>query len=177
MNIFIGPFINLYLFYNLKLTNLFGLFGGNHISYFNSFLFLDYKTWGYIFIALICAACIYLTINSPKHSIYLLSAFCICALFTLGVSMHERYILPLIPLMLIGYIYDNDNKYVYIAVIYTILSWFNQAMILFHLFFQNIVVFKVASFFSVVMFVCVLIFTCLKIMQYKNKNNKKAVLE
>lgn len=143
--------------------NLFGLFGGNHVSYLNGFLFLDYKTWGYIFIVVICIVCVYFTLRSTKHSIYLLGAFCICALFTLGVSMHERYILPLIPLMLIGYIYDNDKRFIYIAAIYTLLSWFDQDVILFRLFLNNSIAFKVASFISVAMFLGVLLFTIKKV--------------
>jgi Gpi18-like mannosyltransferase len=89
--------------------NLFGLHGGSFQPDTNRFLFMNYRIWGYIFIALTCIFCAYLVIKDYKNRrVFLLSAFCMASVFTLGVSMHERYIVPLVALVVISYIFSND---------------------------------------------------------------------
>ncbi len=153
--------------------NLFGLHGGSFRPYTNSFLFLNYKVWGYIFIGLICAFCAFLCVkNKDRKNVFLLSAFCIAAVFTLGLSMHERYIIPAITLLVMSSVYLDKKIITTLALAYTYLATINQCIILFDLFGGKIWTFRLWSGISTAVFVLFTIFVIHEIL--RNKEPKKA---
>ncbi len=149
--------------------NLFGLHGGSFKPYTNSFLFADYKTWGYIFIGIICAACVFLVLKDKKRrNIFLLSAFCMAAVFTLGVSMHERYVLSVAALIGISYIFTK-NKHALIAyILYSLLGVINQSIILFDLFGGKDITFRLFSGVSVIVFIYFAVYVIVDTVSNKN---------
>ena len=137
----------------MSALNLFGLHGGNAISDTASFLFMDYKTWGYIFIFVICIACAAFSFNKKHHLIYQLAAFCMASIYMFGVSMHERYILPVIALMLLAYVMDGDGRKLALTIVYSVLGSINQSMILFDLFGGRTSAFRLLSGLSLIIYV------------------------
>ena len=154
--------------------NLFGLAGGSFKPYTDSFLLLNYKIWGYIFIALICVAVAVMCVkNKKRRDIFILGAFCMAAIFTLGVSMHERYILPAIAFLAISLVFNKDRRAVIFTVLYTLLAVINQSIILFDLFGGKDWTFRLCSAISVAIFTTLTIYIVLKIFI---SNNKKVEL-
>lgn len=101
-----------YPYASIEAFNLFALFGGNWASVEGSFLFLTYGTWGTIFICASVLFTCFLYVRSRKesYSLCLCAAFLLCALFMLGQYMHERYILPALPLLLVAFIQSRDKR-------------------------------------------------------------------
>lgn len=144
--------------------NLFGLHGGSFQPDTDSFLFMNYKIWGYIFIGITCAFCAYLVVKDYKNKrIFLLSAFCMASVFTLGVSMHERYIVPLVALIVISYIFSDDKCAIVITMLYTITATINQCMIILDLFGGKVWTFKLFSGINVAIFILFAIYVVNKI--------------
>ena len=133
--------------------NLFGLHGGSFIPYTESFLFMDYRIWGYIFIGLVCIACAYLCIkDKEKGRVFMLGAFCVAGVFTLGLSMHERYILTALALLCVAAMYTQKKIPVIHILEYTLIGVINQCIILFDLFGGKTWTFKLFSGISVAVF-------------------------
>lgn len=148
-------------------VNLFGLHGGNGASDTAPFLLMTYKTWGYIFIAGICGACAVLSFHKRRENIYLLAAFCMISIFTLGISMHERYILPAIAFLLLAYIMDGDWRKLVMTFLYTLLGSINQLMIIFDLFGGRATTFRLMSGIAVALYG---IFLWVMISTYRRKD-------
>lgn len=148
--------------------NLFGLHGGSFIPDTNAFLFINYRVWGYIFIGLVCMLCAFLSIkNKERGNVFLLSAFCVAAVFTLGVSMHERYLLPAVGILAISMIYLKSEKPVMFTLAYTYLAVINQCIILFDLFGGKTWTFKLFSGISVTIFILFAIYTVYEVLRDK----------
>ena len=153
--------------------NLFGLAGGSFKPYTDGFLFLNYQIWGYIFIALICIiVAVMCAKNKNRRDTFMLGAFCMAAVFTLGVSMHERYILPAIAFMAISLVFYKDKRSVIFTLLYTLLAVINQSIILFDLFGGKEWTFRLCSGISVAIFILFAFYIVLKIF----KNNEKVEL-
>ena len=94
-----------------------GLLGGNWADV-NSMAFLTtYKNLGTLFIVLIIivAMGIYLAKREKKH-VFLLMAFMVAAVFTLGHEMHERYLVPAVGLLLFSAIIYRSRRLLVCAV-------------------------------------------------------------
>jgi Gpi18-like mannosyltransferase len=144
--------------------NLFGLHGGSFQPYTDGFLLLNYKVWGYIFIGLTCVGCAMLCYRNRKEkAVFLLAAFCIAAVFTLGVSMHERYILAGVPMIALSYIYMKRKPAVFLYLGYTFLAVINQSIILFDLFGGKTWTFRTWSGISVALFICLAVYVIVEV--------------
>ena len=133
--------------------NLFGLHGGSFIPYTERFLFMDYRIWGYIFIGLVCIASAYLCIKDKnKGHVFMLGAFCVTAVFTLGLSMHERYILLALALLCVAAVYSQKKIPIIHILAYTLIGTINQCIILFDLFGGKTWTFRLFSGISVAVF-------------------------
>ncbi|MCK5128710.1 MAG: DUF2029 domain-containing protein [Clostridiales bacterium] len=156
--------------------NLFGLHGGSFKLDTNQFLFLNYRIWGYIFIGLSCGFCAYLSVKNYKHrQVFLLSAFCMAAIYTLGVSMHERYILPVIALLAVSYIYQKDKESIILIVLYTTTATVNQCMIIFDLFGGQTRFFRLFSGINVAIFIFFVFYIIKKIVLRYPKENQETL--
>ena len=103
-----------YPYASVEAFNLFALIGGNWRSIEEVPFLFSYEVWGYIGIALSVAASIFLyhagRKKGQKGILLLAAAFLICALFTIGLYMHERYIFPALLLLLLAGLYYNDRR-------------------------------------------------------------------
>lgn len=103
-----------YPYASIEAFNLFALFGGNWKPIGEELFLFSYEVWGYIGIVLSVAAAIWLFAAGRKKGqkgiLLFAAAFLICALFTIGLYMHERYIFPAMLLLLLSGLYYNDRR-------------------------------------------------------------------
>lgn len=124
--------INFYPYATLNAFNLFALMGANFAQSTGSFLFLNYQTWGMIFIVLICAAVVVLQYKSrERRPLFDISAFLVISVFMLSHAMHERYILPACVLLIFAYVYSRDRTTLLFAAAFSVLALINQMVTLY----------------------------------------------
>jgi Gpi18-like mannosyltransferase len=112
--------IGSYNFITLNSANIYGMFGLNWEPISTVKLGLSLGTWGIIGLGLAVALYFVLSfINRNNKNIFMLTAMLITGIYTLGLKMHERYIFPVIAILLIAYIYDNKKS---ILVKFSIMS-------------------------------------------------------
>lgn len=106
--------------------NLWAMFGLNWHEQTEVGLGLQYSTWGAIFIVLIVAACLvfcYLSRkkqNGEKYFFY--GAFVGLGFFTLSVRVHERYMFPVLILLLLAYLYKPRKNILYAFLLLTLVA-------------------------------------------------------
>ena len=114
----IGKYAETFSSYNyasLNVFNLFNMFGGSFIDMYESFLFLNFAAWGWIFMSVaIISACIAVYITKDKTKIYLIIAAYLFAVVMLGVKMHERYWFAVVIFGFIYYIISGEKKLFFI---------------------------------------------------------------
>lgn len=102
-----------YQYASIEAFNLPALLGGNWKSVDMRVLGLPYRLWGSIFIILSVLACCTLYAISKKRgkgALYLTGALMLMLIFTLGHYMHERYMTPVLMLLIVAYIYCRDRR-------------------------------------------------------------------
>lgn len=118
-----------YPYASVNAYNFWGLLGKNWTPQEEIFLGLTYKSWGYIgiFLAFILTVFVwYQNIRKKKtNNYFLLSAIFVFTVFTFSVRMHERYLFPVIVLLLFAYIYDRDKKLLVINLIISMVNFLN----------------------------------------------------
>jgi len=128
----VGSTANHFGYTSLNAFNLYTLFGGNYKVVTEKFFLFSYQTWGYIFIVLSSLISVFLVFyNRKKQMMFLIAAFMIGAVFTLGHGMHERYILPLPILIFFAYIYNKDSRLMNLGILYTVFALLSQMAVLF----------------------------------------------
>ena len=124
--------IGFYPYASLNAFNLFALVGANFAYSTDSFLFLNYQTWGMIFLVLICVAVIFLQWKTrAQRPLFDLSAFLIMSVFMLMHAMHERYILPACICLIFAYLYSRDKTTLFFAAAFSVSALFNQMVTLY----------------------------------------------
>jgi len=105
--------IGSYAYASIEAFNFFALFGGNWKAVASPFLGASYQFWGTVFIVLsvLSAAAIYLK-GYKKHggALYLSAAYMLTMIFTFGHYMHERYLFPVLFLLLAAYVMERDRR-------------------------------------------------------------------
>lgn len=92
---------------------------------------LTYEALGTMMILYICALCIGLfLLRGEMPMLPVFAAAILMLLFSCGTMMHERYLLPAIILMLLGFITTKDKRLLYLMVLTTIASFINIACVL-----------------------------------------------
>jgi Gpi18-like mannosyltransferase len=121
-----------YNYASINAFNLYALVGGNWANNLVNFLFLNYKTWGIIFLVIICAAIFILQWKTREQRPYFdLSAFLIISVFMLVTMMHERYIVPACILLVFAYAYSRDLSTLFFACAFSMTALVNQMVVLF----------------------------------------------
>jgi dolichyl-phosphate-mannose-protein mannosyltransferase len=95
--------------------NLHALFGGNWTPDTAGFLFLNYRLWGYIFLAgsVLFTAFFYLkhgTVPTPFWAALIINTL----VFNLAHRMHERYLYPVTVLSLVIYLLYQERRALYL---------------------------------------------------------------
>jgi len=105
--------IGSYAYASIEAFNFFALFGGNWKAVSSPFLGLTYQIWGTVFIVLSVAFAAVLYLKSfRKHSgaLYLSAAVMLASIYTFGHYMHERYLFPVLFLLLMAYVMERDRR-------------------------------------------------------------------
>jgi len=124
--------VNYYQYTSLNAFNLFALIGGNFADANQPFLFLDYTTWGWIFIGVVCAAVVILQWRSrERRPMFELGAFLILSVFMLAHAMHERYILPVGVLLTFAYVFSRDKAALLFAAAFSLTGLAGQMVTLY----------------------------------------------
>ncbi len=113
--------------------NFWGLMGKNWVSQEETFLSITYNEWGTCFLVLAVAASVFLFFKAKDDDskYYFSGAVIITVMFFLSVRMHERYIYPVVPLLLLAYA-ARPRKEKFIAfTLFTISGFLNVAHVLF----------------------------------------------
>lgn len=105
--------IGSYAYASIEAFNFFALLGGNWQSVTSPLLGLTFKAWGTVFIVLsvVLGAVLYLKGHRRHEGALYLSAACMLTLiFTFGHYMHERYLFPVLFLLLMAYAAERDRR-------------------------------------------------------------------
>ena len=120
-----------YAYASVNAFNLFGLLGGNWVPDTTTFLLFSYKVWGFFLIGCVVAAAAVFFFKRPdKKKLYLVAAFVFIGVFTLGHNMHERYLFPAIPLLVMAFIELRDKRVLACAAGFTATLLFNAGVVL-----------------------------------------------
>lgn len=112
--------INSYNYITLNSANIFGLLGLNWMPTSTVKFGLTLGTWGIIGItATVLLYFVLGFINRDRKNIFILTATLMTGVYAFGLKMHERYIFPVIVILLIAYIFDNKRS---ILVKFSVLS-------------------------------------------------------
>lgn len=120
-----------YKFATVNGYNFWALIGANWKSVEEPFLGLTYGKWGTIFMGFFIAAGIALYViaavkhKNPKGALPLAMAYSLAGIFTFGQYMHERYIFPVLMLIMIAYIFYNDRRLIWAYVAYAVTTMVN----------------------------------------------------
>lgn len=121
-----------YPYGTLNAFNLFALLGGNWTPDTTPLLLYNYKIWGMIFLAVICAAVAFIQWRTRERRPYFdISAFLIISLFMLMHMVHERYIVPACALLVFAYAYSRDTSALIFAGAWSVSAMFNQLVVLY----------------------------------------------
>lgn len=114
--------------------NLWGFFGLNWCGQETAFLFTDFQTLGNVIIPVIVILSGLLFFkNKDRESRYFsVAAFLITTLFIFSIRMHERYIYPVMALLLITYLLSPVKEYLISFVALTVMHFYNIYYVLYH---------------------------------------------
>lgn len=97
--------LNSYPYASVNAYNFWAGVGLNWHPQTTVFMSMEAKTWGFVFIVLAASLSIVLGLRlgnlHQKHAV--MGAFLIITMFTYSVRMHERYLFPAIPLLILSY--------------------------------------------------------------------------
>lgn len=120
-----------YNYASIEAFNLFALLGGNWVSADETLWLFSYSTWGTVFIALsvVFSSVVYITgYKREKHCLTLSAGYLIAALFMLGQYMHERYIFPVLLLLLVSFVAYRDKRLFKSYLTFTVTALFNAML-------------------------------------------------
>lgn len=120
-----------YQFATLNAFNLFAFLGGNGTNE-NEILFIfSYKIWGLIFTLALVGYSAFLYFKSKdKSKVFLVAMFTVVTFFMLSSKMHERYLFPVIALVIISYIYTKDKRILFLLAGFSTTVFLNQALLI-----------------------------------------------
>lgn len=117
-----------YPYASIEAFNMAALLGDNWAPVTKTVLLVPYQTWGTIFIvlAVVLSGVGYVFARKKsKGALYLSGAFMIAMIFTFGHYMHERYLLPVLLLLLVAYVYYRDRRILLVFGGFTFASLLN----------------------------------------------------
>lgn len=120
-----------YPYASVDAFNLQALLGGNWMHVDTPFLGLTYGMWGSIMIGVSCISGILLYIFSREKqgSLVLSLALVLGGIFAFGQYMHERYIFPVLMLIIWAFILVRDRRLIVAFIIYTCAALLNIAAV------------------------------------------------
>lgn len=124
-----------YPYASLNAYNLFTLFGKNWASVQETFLGLSYQVWGTLLMALVVLYALIIGTAKDKgkgNPLFLCGAILAAGLFTFGVMMHERYLYPVIGMLLCAYVVHRDKRLMGLFGLYSVTAFMDVLYTLFN---------------------------------------------
>lgn len=123
--------LGMYQYATVCAANFYGAIGANWVKNTETFLFLTYKTWGFIFIVTMSLMVGYVSFKVKDRSkIFYLAAFTVSTIYMFSHGMHERYIFALFMLLIIVYILKKDPKVLAAYLLFSMSNLINCAQTL-----------------------------------------------
>lgn len=121
-----------YPYASVNAYNFWALLGKNWASQEDLFLGLPLSFWGYLMIAAVLLAAFLLSRRRPDSTDYpFLGAFLLIGIFLFSVRMHERYLYPAMPLLLLALVYRPLKRLFSCYVGFSLLHFCNTFHVLF----------------------------------------------
>lgn len=116
-----------YPYASVDAFNVQALLGGNWMHVDTPFMGLTYGTWGSIMIGISCIGGILLHVKTREKqgSLVLSLAVVLGGIFAFGQYMHERYVFPVLMLILWAFLLIKDRRLIIAFVIYTCAALLN----------------------------------------------------
>lgn len=121
-----------YPYASVNAYNFWSMLGLNWVEQNNTLFGIQYQTWGTIFLALGVIIVLYIGLKSKTTNYPMLGALMVTLIFTFSVRMHERYLYPVLVLMLIGYLFTQAKSILHCYVIFSVLHFYNIYDVLFN---------------------------------------------
>jgi len=120
-----------YPFASVNAFNLFYLLGANYVSDSQVPCLFSYHNWGMLFIVLTTAYTWWIYARGNTTRLAAAAALMlIVGVFTLGPSMHERYLFPATALAIMAFIALTDKRFLLLAGGFSISVFINTGMVL-----------------------------------------------
>lgn len=129
-----------YDYASVEAYNFMALCGGNWARADQQFLLgITYKQFGTVAIVLFVAAALWLQFVTARRSLlknrppmenagvlFLAAALCMFGIFTFGHYMHERYVFPVLLLLLFAFVYYRDSRLLLCVMILSVVLFLNE---------------------------------------------------
>lgn len=119
--------LNSYPYLSVNAYNLWGLLGKNWASQNANFLFFTYKELGTIIIVILVlfSAFVFLKRRTSADRYFLSGSFISLTMFLFGTRMHERYLYPVMLMLLMAFIMTGSKYMMYSYLILTFCHFLN----------------------------------------------------
>lgn len=123
-----------YPYATVNAFNIWQICGLNWVSQDGIFLGMTYQKWGSISIALtvLLSIVIWQKKRYLKEKYVLAGAIIIGGMFLFSVRMHERYLYPMIPLLILAYLYSGKKQWFYTSLLFSLGHFINVFYILYY---------------------------------------------
>ena len=139
----VGRFLNAaggYDYASVEAYNFLALCGGNWAPASGTLLFgISYRAFGTVAILLSVVLSVYMQWEDAKPALagvphaelspsvlYLSAAFCMYAIFTFGHYMHERYVFPVMLLLMMAFILTHNDKFLFCSMLLSVVLFLNE---------------------------------------------------
>lgn len=120
-----------YPYASLNAANMFGAFGLNWADWSGTFLGITYKSWGFIGIILTSLAVgLGVYVSQARKHVFVLGGFTVFSIYMLAHTMHERYLFPLILILLVTYLLTKDKRMLWGFFAATLLGFVQPGLVL-----------------------------------------------
>lgn len=123
--------IGSYNYITLNSANIYGLFELNWVPTHTVKFGLSLGVWGVIGLAV--AVVLYFVLgfmNRDKKNIFMLTVILMTGIYAFGLKMHERYLFPILAILIIAYIYDNKKRTIAAFSVMSTAVFINTAQVL-----------------------------------------------
>ena len=123
--------IGSYPYASVNAANLMTLLGGLWVEDTTVVAGISYKTLGWIGIALSLAYFFFLVLRDrDRRNLFLYTAVMLSGIYTFGVNMHERYMFPVLVLLLVAYILTKRRSTLWLLLSSSVVQSLNIGLVL-----------------------------------------------
>lgn len=167
-----------YKFASLNAFNLFGFIGANWKNDEETLFLFSYHTWGMIYIVFVTSliGIIYLYTDKKEFS-FVASSLLMVGVFVFASRMHERYMYPVIPLLLFAYIYYRHVGIILFYIFATVTNFLNVWIVYIKSLQQDTaisnenILLKIVSFSNIILFASMVVAVVLLVKRETFKND------